>query len=209
MISGDVHHYERHDVGLPDGRSIQCVISGGGGAFMTSTHQIPKIEVGELGEEDWTVYPTRADSLRGYSVSLQRKLPRFFRGALRGIPADEASAIMAQRHGLDLEGELARGERPGSAAGPIRVSRRSRMLARVLYPPHGFRWFSASRVSEALDWDEPPLFKNFMRMDLADGRLTMTAYGVTGLQRDVDSPAVIDRVEIPLRVAEGAVDGNG
>lgn len=199
MVAGDVHHYERHEVKLPDGRTMQCVISGGGGAFTTSTHQIPRVSVGDVGERDWIVYPTRADSMRAYSIVLQRKLMPWRRGRVRGIPADEATAVLARRHGLDLGAELARGERPGPAEGSIRVSRRTRLLSWILFPPEHLQWFSPSKVSEALDWDYPPLFKNFVRMEVRGDELTMTAYGVTGLARDAEAPAVIDQFSVQLR----------
>jgi hypothetical protein len=199
LLAGDVHHYERHPVRLPDGRVMQHVITGGGGAFMTSTHQIPRIDLDHVGEDEWVVFPTRADSLRAYSIVLLRKLRRvlFWRRnePLRGIPADEASVIVSRRHGLDLDAELSRGERDGSA-GPIRVSWRSRLLAALIFPQRA--WFESSRISEALDWDDPPFFKNFLRLDVADSMLTITAFGVTGCARDEDDPVVIDRMEIQL-----------
>jgi hypothetical protein len=205
MIAGDVHHYERHNVRVGDGREIQCVISGGGGAFMTSTHQIPKVDRPDVDESSWTVYPTRADSLRAYSIILQRKLRQMTPwGAgkpLLGMPADEAAAIVAKRHGLDLASELARGEGAG-AAGSVTVSRRSRILAAIIFPLRG--WFSAEKISEVLDWDDPPFFKNFMRVDVEGGRVTLTSYGVTGLARDVADPTVIDRVEIETGVDDGS-----
>ena len=132
MLAGDVHHYQRHPVKFPDGREFHSIICGGGGAFMSSTHQIPRVALPEVDEDDWVVYPTRADSLRGYSVILARKLRRFMpwrRGRpIRGIPADEATAIIAKRHGLDLAAELSRGERAGPADGRVKVSLRSRYL---------------------------------------------------------------------------------
>lgn len=204
MISGDVHHYERHSVALPEGRRIECVISGGGGAFMTSTHQIARVDRPDVDETGWIVYPTRADSLRAYSISLQRKLFRWSpwrpNGPIRGIPADEAAAIVAERHGLDLEHELARGEGAGNAAS-ISVSRRSRLLAALVFPIR--EWFAHEKISEALDWDDAPFFKNFMGIDVSADRIVLTAYGVTGLQRDAAEPAVIDRVEIVTGVSDG------
>ncbi|MGH2959002.1 MAG: metallophosphoesterase family protein [Solirubrobacterales bacterium] len=205
MISGDVHHYERHSVRVGDGREIQCIISGGGGAFMTSTHQLPKVDRPDVDERSWLVYPTRADSLRAYSIILLRKLQRLTpwrRGRpVRGIPADEAAAIVSARHGLDLGAELARGEGAGEASA-IKVSRRSRLLATLIYPLRG--WFAAEKISEALDWDDPPFFKNFVRVDATAGRVTLTAYGVTGLARDVAEPTVIDRLEIDTGVNDGS-----
>jgi hypothetical protein len=204
MVSGDVHHYERHNVKVGDGREIQCVISGGGGAFMTSTHQLPRVERPDVDESTWVVFPTRADSLRAYSIIFLRKLRRFTpwrRGRpIRGIPADEAAAILAKRHGLDLAAELSRGEGAASAES-ITISRRSRVLATIIYPLRG--WFSAEKISEVLDWDDPPFFKNFVRVEVSSGRVTLTSYGVTGLERDVADPAVIDRVEIETGVVDG------
>jgi hypothetical protein len=201
VISGDIHHYERHPVTLPDGRLLHFMIAGGGGAFMSSTHQIGRVERPEVGESDFVLYPTRGDSLRAYSMILARKLRRLTpwrrNRPVRGIPADQATAIVARRHGLDLAAELSRGERTGSSAGKIRVSLRSRILAALIYPRRA--WFEPGRISEALDWDEPPFFKNFVRLDVADRRLTITAYGVTGCRKDQDRPAVIDRMEIPLQ----------
>lgn len=202
MVAGDIHHYQRHTVKLEDGRVLPCVLTGGGGAFMSSTHQIAKVDRPEVSESGWVVFPTRGDSLRAYSISLARRwrwLTPWNRGGTRGIPADQAAAIVAERHGLELANELARGE--GSATGPVPVSRRSRLIASLIFPRHA--WFARGgfdpgRVSEVLDWDEPPFFKNFVRADIEGDRLVMTAYGVTGLRRDQEAPAVIDRVEVEL-----------
>jgi hypothetical protein len=202
MVSGDIHHYERHAVRLPDGRRMQCVISGGGGAFMSSTHQIARVARPDVGERDWVVFPTRGDSLRAYSISLERKLARMLpwrsRARPLGIPADEAAAIVAERHGLEVADELARGA--GSGTAPVRVSRRSRRLAALIYPRRG--WFSPGKISEALDWDDPPLFKNFMRVNVDPDGVELVAYGVTGLARDAAGPAVIDRVRIATTGSE-------
>lgn len=210
MIAGDIHHYERHSVQLPDGRTMQCVITGGGGAFMSSTHEIERIERDDVDESSWTVYPTRGDSLRAYSISLERRLAKLLpwrrSRAITGIPADEAAAIVAERHRLELADELARGERPGEGAqagGVVRVSRRSRRLAALIFPRR--RWFSPGKISEALDWDQPPFFKNFMRVEVDESGVELIAYGITGLARDVDTPAVIDRVRIDCKLDEASV----
>lgn len=205
MISGDIHHYQRHPVALADGRTLQCVISGGGGAFMSSTHQIPRVDRPGVGEDDWVVYPTRGDSLRAYSISLERRLRRLLpwrrRRPLHGIPADEAAAIVARRHDLDLAGELARGE--GAGLAPIEVSRRSRRIAQLIFPRRA--WFESGKISEALDWDDPPFFKNFVRVEVSDGSVSIIAHGVSGLARDADRPAIIDRVTI----ATGTLNASG
>lgn len=209
VLAGDIHHYERHSVDVGGGRRLQSVITGGGGAFMSSTHEIEKISLAGVGEEDWVVYPTRGDSLRAYSMVLQRRLARVS-GRARdrapsGIPADEAAAIVAERHGLDLAAELARGEGAAASPGgaPIAVSRHSRRLAAWIYPRRA--WFSPGKISEFLDWDDPPFFKNFMRVSVEAECVTLTAYGVTGLARDAERPAIIDRVVIELEA--GKSDG--
>lgn len=199
MISGDVHHYQRHAVRSPDGRTIHCLITGGGGSFMTATHQIPRVERPEVDESSWVVFPTRGDSLRAYSIALERRLQRIFpwrgrRSHPTGIPADEAAAIVAERHGLDLADELARAEGAGDV--PVVVSRRSRRLARLVFPSG--RWLQPDKISELLDWDDPPFFKNFVRVEVNGECLSLTAYGVTGLARDAGDPAIVDRVEIPI-----------
>lgn len=188
MISGDVHHYERHRVSLDDGRVMQCVISGGGGAFMGSTHQIPRVDLADVDERDFVVFPTRGDSLRAYSIVLQRRLRRRLplgrRRLIRGIPADQAEAIVAARHGLQ----------PPSP--PVRVSVRSRLLAALVYPPG--RWFNPSKISELLDWDDPPFFKNVVRVQVKGDRLRVTAFAISGRASDADSPVPIDGFEVDL-----------
>ncbi|NED53955.1 metallophosphoesterase, partial [Micromonospora aurantiaca] len=37
-IGGDIHNYQRYPVRTGDGRTIQYIVSGGGGAFMHATH---------------------------------------------------------------------------------------------------------------------------------------------------------------------------
>ncbi|MFY9469635.1 MAG: metallophosphoesterase [Solirubrobacterales bacterium] len=194
VISGDVHNYQRHPVRLPDGRVVQFVVSGAAGAFMTATHQIPRIDLPGVRERDVVLYPTRGDSLRAYSIVMQRRVARRLRGRRRngwerrGIPAGEAAAIVAKRHGLTAED-----------AGPVAksVSVKSRVLAEMIFPRR--EWFNAERISEALDWDEPPFFKNLMRVDVRDGVLRVSAYGISGCRRDQDDPPVIDGFEIDLK----------
>ncbi len=40
-IGGDIHNYQRYPVRLDDGRTLQYVVAGGGGAFTHATHTIP------------------------------------------------------------------------------------------------------------------------------------------------------------------------
>jgi hypothetical protein len=173
---------------------------------MTSTHQIRRVDRPDVDESSWVVFPTRADSLRAYSISLQRKIRRLtpWRAGrpIRGIPADQAAAIVAARHGLDIDEELSRGEGATRLAGDIKISRRSRILATILYPMRA--WFQPEKISEALDWDEAPFFKNAMRVEVTGESLKLTAFGLTGLERDVGDPAVIDQVEISTGTGDGS-----
>ena len=44
-VGGDTHNYQRYPVKLSDGRTIQYVVSGGGGAYTHATHQIERVNV--------------------------------------------------------------------------------------------------------------------------------------------------------------------
>ncbi len=52
--------------------------------------------------------------------------------------------------------------------------------------------------SELFDWDTPPFFKNFLRLEATESKLTITCYGVTGCAEHEGNPPVEDRVEIHL-----------
>lgn len=195
-IAGDVHHYERHAVSLEDGRELNFVISGGGGAFMTSTHQIERIDLPGVGESDWVVFPTRGDSLRAFSMVLARRWRRvapWARGRPpRGIPADQAERIMAERHGLPV---------PDTS---VRVSLRSRLISEMLYPR--VKPVESSKVSELLDWDDPPFLKHALRLEVADGKLRVRAFAISGRAVDAQSPVEFDGFEVDLDVASGRPD---
>lgn len=60
-IGGDIHNYQRYPVQV-DGRTIQYVVSGGGGAFMHATHTIPRVDIANVTEKDFRCYPLRGDS---------------------------------------------------------------------------------------------------------------------------------------------------
>jgi hypothetical protein len=45
-IGGDIHNYQRYPVRLTDGRTIQYIVSGGGGAYLSATHMIPTVNSG-------------------------------------------------------------------------------------------------------------------------------------------------------------------
>jgi hypothetical protein len=63
----------------------------------------------------------------------------------------------------------------------------------VLLEPFFYPFFS-----EVFDWDDPPFFKNFLRLEATRSKLTITCYGVTGRAAHEENPPVEDHVEIWL-----------
>lgn len=183
-IGGDIHNYQRYPVALPDGRRIHYIVSGGGGAFMHATHQIPRVELPGVSEDDFRCYPLRGDSLARYSQLYDARLGRT--GALALSP-EEAATYMAGLLGLD---PVRSGPRP-------RLSWTKRRIARLIQPApatRGFhRWFS-----EAFDWNDPPMFKHFLRLDVSAAALRIRCFGVTGCAVAEAQPPVEDEVTIAL-----------
>jgi hypothetical protein len=182
-IGGDTHNYQRYPVTLPDGRTIQYVVSGGGGAYMHATHQIPPIkDLHGVTEEEFRCYPLRGDSLARFSQLYDGRLARGS-GRLVLEPA-EAATYLAGLFRLTPERE-----------NPVRLSRRARLAARLINPlpaAHGFHRFA----SEVFDWDEPPFFKQFLRVDVTARDLTVRCFGVTGCAGTETSPSVEDTFTI-------------
>ncbi|HYI38243.1 MAG TPA: hypothetical protein VEX39_16685 [Thermoleophilaceae bacterium] len=114
------------------------------------------------------------------------------------INADEAAALVAKR--------LRPGEKPtrGEPAGPI--SDKARRIADVIYPSRlGRESLVAKFVAELSDTNEPPFFKNFLRIDVEDESddgsavLKIRCYGVTGFEGKAEVPSVEDSVSIELK----------
>jgi hypothetical protein len=183
-IGGDIHNYQRYPVELPDGRRVQYIVSGGGGAFMHATHQIPKIDLEGTSEEEFRCYPLRGDSLARYSRLYDDRLTGGS-GALRLTPA-EAATYMAEL--LDLH--PTRGER-------VKLGFRARLAARVIQPAPAQRGFHRF-VSEAFDWNDPPMFKSFLRLDASGRELRVRCFGVSGCAGTEDAPPVEDELTITL-----------
>jgi hypothetical protein len=81
-IGGDIHNYQRYPVTLADGRTLQYIVAGGGGAFMHATHKIPKID-----GEDGLAAKLREKMGEGTTITEQQT--RFFppgRGRSTGTP---------------------------------------------------------------------------------------------------------------------------
>jgi hypothetical protein len=188
-IGGDIHNYQRYSVGV-SGRDapLHYIVSGGGGAYMSATHRIPKVDLGGVGEDDFVCYPRRGDSLSFYSKLYDRRLG-LGRGWLEIAPG-EAAKYMAERLGI----EPTRPEDRGT-----HVSRRTRRVADWIYPlPGSGRNLLHHFFSEFFDWNEPPLFKNFLRIDASRNEIRIRCFAATGCAEHEENPPVEDEVRISL-----------
>lgn len=196
-IGGDIHNYQRYPVRLDDGRTLQYVVAGGGGAFMHATHTIPRVDVAGVTEQDFRCYPLRGDSLAFYSRLYGRRLRmrRFFT-----LTEAEATAVIAERLGIRptrtpgastrvtrrvrlVAGLLGTGRRPGKA-------KRLRLPVRKIYTS----LFSPSSATYS-----PPFFKCFLRLDVSPESVRLRCYAATGNRAQEIDPPVEDEVTIPLR----------
>ncbi|KAB2345318.1 metallophosphoesterase [Actinomadura rudentiformis] len=194
-IGGDIHNYQRYPIETLDGRTIQYVVAGGGGAFMHATHVIPKTQV--VDESEFRCYPLRGDSLSRYSQMYGKwlRLPRLF-----SLTPEEATAAVKHRLGIE----------PGRGYDGVPASRRARFVAALLGVPHdGWRRTKLTRLpvrklpqrfrSELADWDRPPFFKSFLRVDVTGDEVRLRCFAASGcLEHEIDPPCE-DEVTIPLR----------
>jgi hypothetical protein len=172
-IGGDIHNYQRYPVELPDGRTMLYLVSGGGGAFMHETHTIPNLDKAGLGvsEDRFRCYPLRGDSLSRFSQLWARKWIGRLLGA-RLIEPDVAAAIVGERLGVSPT---------RAGAGAAEVSDADRRAADALFRlPARKRGALHLPFSEFLDWNEPPLFKSFLRIDARAGDVRIRCFAATG-----------------------------
>ena len=172
-IGGDIHNYQRYPVDV-NGRVLQYIVSGGGGAFMHATHKIPNIDERDLHgvrEASFRCYPLRGDSLSFYSLLYDRKFPGSW-----AIDPDQAAGYMSERLGIrPTKGDVQ----------DVAVSNETRRRARRVFPLPGrgrgplHTWFS-----EYFDWNEPPLFKSVLRIDATADRVTIACHAATGCEND-------------------------
>jgi Calcineurin-like phosphoesterase len=200
VIGGDIHNYQRYPVRVGD-QTIQYVVSGGGGAYTSATHTIPRVGLLGLDEDEFRCYPLRGDSLSFYSRLYDRKYASA--SGKYYIEPEQAAAYMAERLGITSTRESDR---------RVVVSERTRQVAQEVFPVSGRRpsirryFFSRSGVrrgvlqhfffSEFFDWNDPPLFKNLLRVEVAADKLKIVCYGATGCKEHEDDPRVEDCVEI-------------
>ncbi len=194
-IGGDTHNYQRYPVRLADGRTLQYIVSGGGGAFMHATHTIPRVTVRGVREDEFRCYPLRGDSLAAYSRVHDRMLARIarflalpYRERAMQLDADEAVAIMSERIGITPVRPSARG---------VPITARGRRIARLLTPVVNGSFFHRF-FSEILDWNDPPFFKHFLRLDVSANTLRIRCMAATGCGEQEDAPPVEDECVIDL-----------
>ncbi|MGH3898419.1 MAG: metallophosphoesterase family protein [Pseudonocardiaceae bacterium] len=186
-IGGDVHNYQRYPVAVAGGRTIEYVVSGGGGAYLHATHRIPPVNVNGVNESTFRCYPLRRDSLARFSQVIDKKL--FGGGGTIAVDAQAAGRYYEQRG--------------------VTTSQSNRSVARRLSLSEWIKTAAIQRVpagrffhrmgSEAFDFDEPPFFKQFLRIDINNKEIAISCFGVTGCAGTEHTPSVEDRFIIPLQ----------
>ena len=192
-IGGDIHNYQHYPVDV-DGRRIEYVVSGGGGAFMHATHTIPQVTVGGVTEEQFRCYPLRSDSLAFYSGLYGRRL-RLRR--LFGLTPDEAGAVLAQR--LDMKPTRATGAavtlRTRFVASALGAPPRPHSRARMRLP---VRKVLTQVISPGGATYSPPFFKSFLRLDVSPAGVRVRCFAATGMRGQELDPPVEDEFTIAL-----------
>jgi hypothetical protein len=182
-IGGDDHNYQRYPVRHRDGRTIQHLVAGGSGAYLSATHQIPDVDrlAPATDEESFRCYPLRGDSLAHFSLRYD-KLLGFGRGRLV-ISPDDATALMAERIGI---------EPPRSASAS--VDTRTRRAARRIFPlPARGSAPAHNWMALLFDSDRPPLFKSFLRLDARRDEIVLSCWAATGCREHEVNPVLEDR----------------
>jgi hypothetical protein len=195
VMGGDIHNYQRYPVRHEDGRVVQHIVSGAAGAYTKATHKIPKATVEGCGcdEADFRCYPRRGDSLAAYSILYDRKFG--FGKGLFQIPFEEAPKIMSRRlEGVDPSREADQAEK---------ISKQALRAERLVFPlpGQGMGAFH-DNFSEFLDWNDPPLFKSFLKVDVRPGELEIRCYAATGCSEHADDPPLEDWIK-GTRESEG------
>jgi hypothetical protein len=193
-LGGDTHNYQRYPVRLDDGRLLQHIVCGGGGGYLNETHSIPVIDLPGVQEADVRLYPLRGDSLAIYSRMYERWAQRSRAGKReRGtgsleLGPDVAAAIMGERLGISPVRPVARG---------TAVDEEARHAASVVFPLGGYRGLNRF-FSQYFDWNEPPMFRSFLRLDVTADALQVRCFAATGCAEHDSAPPLEDETLIPL-----------
>jgi hypothetical protein len=117
---------------------------------------------------------------------------------LREGPLDPDKAL-SYLHYLGIVETLPDGREPARQARIVGFDYRTARICNMLLPTaRGPRKLLTSRVTEIGNADTPPMFKSFVTLEISDGDLVLTCYGVTGWdEHETDVPRE-DCVRIPL-----------
>jgi hypothetical protein len=193
VIGGDVHNYQRYSVLLEDGRTLQYIVNGGGGAGAQGTHKVPRVDLAGVDENHFRCYPRRADSLSIFSQSYDRRFGRLL-GRL-SIPPDQAAALLEERLGITPT-------RPCDRNIPItREARRAFGIVapqkeRLPGPLHEY-------FVQFMDYNHPPMFKSFLRIDASEDEVLIQCFAVTGCGDQERNPPLEDAVRA-VRLEDGS-----
>lgn len=206
VVSGEIHNYQRYPVAVPGGRTIQYVVCGAAGAFTQGTHTVGRIEIQNpdpslppVLEDDVRLYPLRGDSLSFFSELYARRAEesRMFRQLLRlrGFHSADLLRVrpsVAGRLMEELTGAPAR--RDDSVAAP--VAEEAERQAAERRAAQFIRWLPDGHLGELYypywDWDEPPFFKCFLRVDATADEVRFRLFAATGCAEHDDDPPLED-----------------
>lgn len=198
VVSGEIHNYQRYPVTVEGGRTVQYVVCGAGGAFTQGTHTIRPIEIPNpnpelppVREEDVRLYPLRGDSLSFFSELYAKRAEegKLLRRLLRafGVPSPEALRIPPERSEALMTELLGTPSRRDGGGSPSTAERRA---ARFV------RWLPSGRLGELYypywDWDEPPFFKCFLRVDATAEEVRFRCFAATGCAEHEQDPPLED-----------------
>jgi hypothetical protein len=212
VVSGEVHNYQRYPVAVEGGRTVQYVVCGAGGAFTQGTHTVGRIAIPNpnpahppVSEGDVHLYPLRGDSLSFFSELYARRASELVRrGGLRGrllarslralglpspdalhVRPERAERLLAELHGTAPRRDGDEDSSPGVEEALRRVVERR--------AAHVVRWLPDGHAGELYypywDWDEPPFFKCFLRVDATHEEIRIRCFAATGCaEHEIDPP---------------------
>lgn len=131
--------------------------------------------------------------MAAFSKSLQTVLRRHKIPVRLQLTADEAGVYLRTFHQIDSRHN--RAIEPLDDQHPNRVPLRVRTAGWVLYGLGGQKLFHKF-FSPFLDWDEPPMHKHFLRLDVRADGATVRCLGVTGWAACEEHPPVEDCFEL-------------
>ena len=217
VVSGEIHNYQRYPVAVEGGRTIQYVVCGAGGAFTQGTHTVRRIAIPNpnpalppVAEEDVRLYPLRGDSLSHFSELYARRASETVaRGGLRGrllaralaavgIPSPDALRVRPERADrlmAELLGTAVRRDEHGESSPGVEEALRRVVERRAA---HIVRWLPDGHAGELYypywDWDEPPFFKCFLRVDATREEIRIRCFAATGCAEHEADPPLEDEV---------------